>query len=70
MDPEKYFLIDVRNGPSELRHTVIQDAKIIPEQEFKNHLDELPGDAEIIVYCWDVWCNTAAKVATSRRNIK
>ncbi|WP_326236053.1 rhodanese-like domain-containing protein [Bacillus inaquosorum] len=20
-------------------------------------------DKEIIVYCWDVWCNTAAKVA-------
>lgn len=63
MDPEKYFLIDVRNGPSELRNIVIQGAKIIPEQEFENRLEELPNDTEIIVYCWDVWCNTAAKVA-------
>jgi len=62
-DPGKYFLIDVRNGPRELRHIVIQDAKVIPEHEFENHLDELPENAEIIVYCWDVWCNTAAKVA-------
>ncbi|WP_307480301.1 rhodanese-like domain-containing protein [Cytobacillus purgationiresistens] len=42
---------------------VIQGAKVIPEQEFKNRLDELLKDTEIIVYCWDVWCNTAAKVA-------
>ncbi|MFD2046578.1 rhodanese-like domain-containing protein [Ornithinibacillus salinisoli] len=63
MNPEKYFLLDVRNGPKNLRNIIIKDANVIPEQELKNHLDEIPKDKEIIVYCWDVWCNTAAKVA-------
>lgn len=63
MDPEKYFLIDVRNGPAHLRNVIIKDANVIPEQELSNRLNEIPKDKEIIVYCWDVWCNTAAKVA-------
>jgi len=64
-DPEKYFLIDVRNGPTHVRSTTIQDAHVIPEQELANRVNEIPKDKEIIVYCWDVWCNTAAKVAKS-----
>lgn len=63
MDPEKYFLLDVRNGPAHVRSLTIQDANFIPEQELQNRLSEIPKDKEIIVYCWDVWCNTAAKVA-------
>lgn len=63
MDPEKYFLIDVRNGPSHVRSLTIKDANVIPEQELSNRLNEIPKDKEIIIYCWDVWCNTAAKVA-------
>jgi rhodanese-related sulfurtransferase len=63
MNPEKYYLIDVRNGPNNLRNITIKDANVIPEQELQNRLDEIPKDKEIIVYCWDVWCNTAAKVA-------
>lgn len=63
INPEKYYLVDVRNGPNELRNITIKGAKVIPEQELKNHLNEIPKDKEIIVYCWDVWCNTAAKVA-------
>lgn len=63
MDPEKYFLIDVRNGPAHVRSLTIKDANVIPEQELSNRLNEIPKDKEIIVYCWDVWCNTAAKVA-------
>lgn len=63
MDPEKYFLIDVRNGPIHVRSLTIKDANIIPEQELSNRLHEIPKEKEIIVYCWDVWCNTAAKVA-------
>ena len=65
MDPEKYFLIDVRNGPSHVRSLTIKDANVIPEQELSNRLNEIPKDKEIIIYCWDVWCNTAAKVAES-----
>ncbi|WP_088105854.1 rhodanese-like domain-containing protein [Halalkalibacter urbisdiaboli] len=63
MNPEKHFLIDVRNGPQELRNTTIKGAKVIPEQELQHRLNEIPKEKEIIVYCWDVWCNTAAKVA-------
>lgn len=63
MDSEKYFLIDVRNGPIHLRNITIIDANVIPEQELSDRLNEIPKEKEIIVYCWDVWCNTAAKVA-------
>ncbi|MFB6469558.1 rhodanese-like domain-containing protein [Cytobacillus sp. Hz8] len=63
MDSEKYFLIDVRNGPIHLRNLTIIDANVIPEQELSDRLNEIPKEKEIIVYCWDVWCNTAAKVA-------
>ncbi|QPQ35914.1 rhodanese-like domain-containing protein [Lysinibacillus sp. JNUCC-52] len=62
-DPDKYFLIDVRNGPNHVRSLTIKDANIIPQQELADRLNEIPMDKEIIVYCWDVWCNTAAKVA-------
>ncbi|KGR76329.1 rhodanese-like domain-containing protein [Ureibacillus sinduriensis] len=63
MEPEKYFLIDVRNGPVHVRSVTIKDAHVLPEQELLDRLNEIPKDKEIIVYCWDVWCNTAAKVA-------
>ncbi|MCU7746591.1 MULTISPECIES: rhodanese-like domain-containing protein [Priestia] len=63
MNPDTYFLLDVRNGPMQVKSVTIKDAYIIPEQEVVNRLDEIPKDKEIIVYCWDVWCNTAAKVA-------
>ncbi|MFN2744940.1 MULTISPECIES: rhodanese-like domain-containing protein [Bacillus] len=62
-NPETYFLIDVRNGPSELRNPTIKGAVVIPEQELRDRLNDIPKDKEIIVYCWDVWCNTAAKAA-------
>ena len=63
VDPERYFLIDVRNGPGHVRSLTIKDANIIPQQELQERLHEIPKDKEVIVYCWDVWCNTAAKVA-------
>ncbi len=62
-NPEKYFLIDVRNGPEHARSLTIKGANIIPQQELPVRLHEIPKDKEIIVFCWDVWCNTAAKVA-------
>lgn len=64
VDPDKYFLIDVRNGPKHVRSLTIKGANIIPQQELPDRLNEIPKEKEIIVYCWDVWCNTAAKVAT------
>jgi rhodanese-related sulfurtransferase len=70
IEPEKYFLIDVRNGPDHVRNLKIKDAHVIPQQELKDRLNEIPKEKEIIVYCWDVWCNTAAKVATFLLAIK
>ena len=64
IEPDKYFLIDVRNGPDHVRTLTIKDAHIIPQQELQDRLNEIPKDKEIIVYCWDVWCNTATKVAS------
>ncbi|PAE15978.1 ArsR family transcriptional regulator [Virgibacillus sp. 7505] len=62
-NPEKYFLIDVRNGPEHVRNVMIQGAAVIPEQEIVKRINEIPKDKEIILFCWDVWCNTAAKAA-------
>ncbi|WP_102691661.1 rhodanese-like domain-containing protein [Rummeliibacillus pycnus] len=62
-NPDNYILIDVRNGTPELKKEKINGAIEIPQSELLNHLSEIPKDKEIIVYCWDVWCNTAAKVA-------
>lgn len=56
-------MLDVRNGPLHVRSLKIKDANVIPEQELQARLNEIPKDKEIIVYCWDVWCNKAAKVA-------
>lgn len=58
-----FLLIDVRNGSPELKKEKIKDALEIPQIELENRLSELPKDKELIVYCWDVWCNTAAKAA-------
>lgn len=59
-NPDHYMLIDVRNGMPEEK---ITDALMIPEAELVNRLSKLPRDKELIVYCLDVWCNTASKAA-------
>ncbi|BCC56591.1 rhodanese-like domain-containing protein [Bacillus cereus] len=63
--PDKYFLIDVRNGPAHLREVKIKGAMEIPQNDLQDRLSEIPKDKEIILYCWDVWCNTAAKSAVT-----
>jgi rhodanese-related sulfurtransferase len=62
-NPGKYFLIDVRNGPVHVRSEIIQGAVSIPLQELPDRMHDIPKENEIILYCWDVWCNTAAKAA-------
>lgn len=61
--PEKYYLVDVRNGPPHLKKEKIEGAVEIPQGELENRLSELPKDKTLVLYCWDVWCNTAAKAA-------
>ncbi|HDX9588173.1 TPA: rhodanese-like domain-containing protein [Bacillus pseudomycoides] len=63
LNPDAYMLVDVRNGTRELKKEVITGALEIPQSELENRLSELPKDKIIILYCWDVWCNTAAKSA-------
>lgn len=60
---DDYVLLDVRNGPPHLKKEKIQDAIEIPLAELENRLSEIPKEKVIVLYCWDVWCNTAAKAA-------
>ncbi|WP_235817432.1 MULTISPECIES: rhodanese-like domain-containing protein [Gracilibacillus] len=61
--PEDYYLVDVRNGPPHLKKEKVEGAVEIPQSELKKRFFELPKDKTLVLYCWDVWCNTAAKAA-------
>lgn len=61
--PDNYLLVDVRNGPAALRKEKITGALEIPQSELEKRISELPKDKIIVLYCWDIWCNTAAKSA-------
>ncbi|MFJ7951441.1 rhodanese-like domain-containing protein [Lysinibacillus sp. NPDC096418] len=60
---DEYVLLDVRNGPPTLKKEKIQGAIEIPLLALENRLSELPKEKVIVLYCWDVWCSTAAKAA-------
>ncbi|MFK4308594.1 rhodanese-related sulfurtransferase [Bacillus sp. RC242] len=62
-NPDQYVLVDVRNGPAVLRKEKITGALEISQLELEKRIAELPKDKMIVLYCWDVWCNTAAKSA-------
>lgn len=57
------YVVDVRNGPIELRKDKISGALVIPLSELADNMDTLVKDRKIVVYCWDIWCNTASKAA-------
>jgi rhodanese-related sulfurtransferase len=61
--PDQFILVDVRNAPAHLKKVKISNAIEIPQNELGNRFSELPKDKTIVVYCWDVWCNLAAKSA-------
>ncbi|MEH6891981.1 rhodanese-like domain-containing protein [Bacillus sp. JJ864] len=63
LNPDAYILVDVRNGTPELKKEMITGALQIPQSELENRLSELSKEKTIILYCWDVWCNTSAKSA-------
>lgn len=56
-------VVDVRNGPIEGRKDKISGAMVIPFSGLAENMDTLSKDRKIVVYCWDIWCNTAAKAA-------
>lgn len=61
--PSEYIIVDVRMGPAHLREHKIKGAIEIPLSEIGKRIKELPKEKQIILYCWDVWCNTASKAA-------
>jgi rhodanese-related sulfurtransferase len=62
-NPEKFVIIDVRNAPPQVMKQKIAGALHIPLSQLADRLGEIPKDKMIVVYCWDVWCNMAAKAA-------
>lgn len=50
LDPEKQFLLDVRN-PDEIAKGAFPNAVNIPLPELRDRLDEIPKDKEIITAC-------------------
>ena len=47
---ESVFLLDVRE-PSEYDIVHLEDAQLIPLNTLPHHIDSLPQDQEIVVYC-------------------
>lgn len=64
-EPDKLFLVDVRNAPIEKMGKKIANAVCIPQKEINDRLNEFPKDKTIVVYCWDTWCNLAAHAAVT-----
>jgi rhodanese-related sulfurtransferase len=61
--PETICIVDVRNGPAEMLKDRIKGALQIPEVDIVKRVSELPKDKTLILYCWDVNCNLAARAA-------
>jgi len=62
-EPDKFQVVDVRNAPPHIMKQKIAGASHIPLMQLSDRLGELPKDKTIVVYCWDTWCNMAAKAA-------
>jgi rhodanese-related sulfurtransferase len=62
-DPESICIVDVRNGPAAMLKDRIKGALQIPESAILKQLDKLPKDRTLVLYCWDVNCNLAARAA-------
>jgi len=50
LDPEKTLILDVRE-PIEFSLGAIENAKLMPVNDIRNRLSELPKDKELVVYC-------------------
>jgi rhodanese-related sulfurtransferase len=62
-NPDGLVLVDVRNAPPHILKEKIKGAIVIPQKDIEKSLDKLPKDKTIILYCWETWCNLAAKSA-------
>jgi rhodanese-related sulfurtransferase len=62
-NPDEFVVVDVRNAPPHLKKVKIAGAIEIPLNALENQVSQLPKDKTIVLYCWDCWCNMAAKAA-------
>lgn len=62
-EPDKFLVVDVRNAPPHIMKQKIAGASHIPLTHLSDRLGELPKDKTIVLYCWETWCNMAAKAA-------
>lgn len=62
-NPNGLVLVDVRNAPPHILKEKIKGAILIPQKDIEKSLDMLSKDKTIILYCWETWCNLAAKSA-------
>ena len=62
-EPDKFLLVDVRNAPPHIMKEKVAGATHIPLMQMQDKLSALPKNKTIVVYCWDTWCNMAAKAA-------
>jgi ArsR family transcriptional regulator len=56
------LVLDVRHRQG-FREGHIPGAKNIPLEELDSRLKELPRDAEIVTYCWNITCTLCTKAA-------
>jgi rhodanese-related sulfurtransferase len=62
-NPDKYVVVDVRNAPPQIKKVKIAGAIDIPLNELENQFSKLSKDKTIVLYCWESWCNMAARAA-------
>lgn len=55
-------LVDVRMPGPQVTWR-IPGALAIPAPSIAEHLDRLPKDKRIVLYCWDTWCGLATTAA-------
>jgi rhodanese-related sulfurtransferase len=61
--PDGYAVVDVRNAPPHMKKAKIAGATEIPLAEMEARFGELPKERTIVLYCWESWCNMAARAA-------
>jgi len=62
-EPDRFMVVDVRNAPPHMMKQKIAGARHIPLMQLSERLGELAKDKTVVVYCWETWCNMAAKSA-------
>lgn len=59
--PDEILIIDVRNAPDNIKKEKIRGAVSIPQNRIQQSLNQIDRNRMIVLYCWETWCNLAAK---------